>query len=520
MDLVVIDPGHGGTRDVGRSTWAGVRGPGGTLEKDVALELARRVAEHLGGAALLTRQGDENLSLAERAEAARRLGAAAFVSIHLNAGPAGARGAQAFVHERAGAGSRALAQALAPRVEVAELAVLTPERLPADAAACLLEVDYLSDPAGERSARDPRWLDETSRSIASGVRRYLGGSAAAPSAVGLSGAAGVSAFPFSIPDPFVGGGSMQIKLDAALQALPAIHPVYTQPIPIAIVALSDDPQATPNEIAMNLGDQTDYIASVAKVYAMYAAYELRRAARDVAQLPGWRDGNELKELLDAELDPQIYGKVATITPGQNRTPIYRRIFDLASVTPGTDLDFTADYWRSIQSAIQASSDANAEQMITPLGFQYLNGALADAGFFDPIARSGLWLTGDFVGTRLPLFNSHNDGPVAQAGSPRMVAKMFTLIAQRALVDPAASDEMLDFLGKARASWLTVDTGARSFTVTHQKIGHWFLKTGADVYSEGAILTSGGRRFVVAWQDLRWTSAGFNPIAELVERTIA
>ena len=49
---IVLDPGHGGARDNGRSTERGVRGPAGTLEKDVTMRLARRVARHLGGAAL------------------------------------------------------------------------------------------------------------------------------------------------------------------------------------------------------------------------------------------------------------------------------------------------------------------------------------------------------------------------------------------------------------------------------------------------------------------------------------
>ena len=60
--ITVIDPGHGGTADAGRSTPYGVHGLNGLLEKHVALALGRRVAERLGKSLCLTRYGDVNLS--------------------------------------------------------------------------------------------------------------------------------------------------------------------------------------------------------------------------------------------------------------------------------------------------------------------------------------------------------------------------------------------------------------------------------------------------------------------------
>ena len=181
--LVVIDAGHGGGQAKGRSSAAGVRGPMGTLEKDVTLDLAHRVAAYLDSGAVLARTGDQNLTLAERSEIARRHGAGVFVSLHANAGPAGRRGAETYVHARAGNASRALARSLrrelaafgASGVDSADLAVLTPERLSPGAAACLLEVDFLSDGQGERRLRDPRSLDDLGRAIAGGIQRYVYG---------------------------------------------------------------------------------------------------------------------------------------------------------------------------------------------------------------------------------------------------------------------------------------------------------------------------------------------------------
>ncbi|HKE18652.1 MAG TPA: papain-like cysteine protease family protein [Kofleriaceae bacterium] len=181
---IVVDPGHGGQRDLGLSTALGVRGVHGTLEKDVTLRLARRVANRLGGRALLTRDRDDNLPIGERIERARRAGADVFVSLHANGGPAGARGAEAWVHERAGAGSFALAESVQrhlarwgnARVARGPMAVLAPDRL-GRAAACLVEVEHLGDPAGELRLSSPLELERIAASVAGGVRAHLSGGA-------------------------------------------------------------------------------------------------------------------------------------------------------------------------------------------------------------------------------------------------------------------------------------------------------------------------------------------------------
>lgn len=185
---VVIDAGHGGNARAGSSTAYGVRGPTGIFEKDLMLQLAQRVAVHYGPGAALTRDADINLPLAERAAVAQRYGSAVFISLHANAGPPGARGAEAYVHDRAAPRSLALADAVQrelgayghPTAPVGReaLAVLSPERLPAETAACLLEVDYLSDPHGEERLTDPGSLDRLGAAIARGLRRYMGQEAA------------------------------------------------------------------------------------------------------------------------------------------------------------------------------------------------------------------------------------------------------------------------------------------------------------------------------------------------------
>jgi N-acetylmuramoyl-L-alanine amidase len=77
--VVVLDPGHGG-QDSGAMC-------GGVLEKDLTLDVARRIDRLLnseGIATLMTRVGDTYVSLADRAAFANRVRKCIFVSIHFN----------------------------------------------------------------------------------------------------------------------------------------------------------------------------------------------------------------------------------------------------------------------------------------------------------------------------------------------------------------------------------------------------------------------------------------------------
>jgi len=78
---VVLDPGHGGND-------AGVKGPGGVIEKDFVLSLARRaktaVEGRLGIRVLLTREDDSNADSDSRAAIANNNKADLFISLHAN----------------------------------------------------------------------------------------------------------------------------------------------------------------------------------------------------------------------------------------------------------------------------------------------------------------------------------------------------------------------------------------------------------------------------------------------------
>ena len=80
--VVVLDPGHGG-----KFPHDGAHGPKGLVEKNVALSVTLKLKELLeaqGATVVLTREGDDDVPLAQRAQIANENGADLFLSIHCN----------------------------------------------------------------------------------------------------------------------------------------------------------------------------------------------------------------------------------------------------------------------------------------------------------------------------------------------------------------------------------------------------------------------------------------------------
>jgi N-acetylmuramoyl-L-alanine amidase len=118
MLTIALDPGHGGEDP-------GAIGRGGSREKDVVLEIAKRLKnrmeQHPNMRVLLTRDGDYFVPLHVRVQKARKVQADLFVSIHADAwiDPA-ARGSSVFVLSEKGASSTA-ARWLANKENAADL---------------------------------------------------------------------------------------------------------------------------------------------------------------------------------------------------------------------------------------------------------------------------------------------------------------------------------------------------------------------------------------------------------------
>jgi N-acetylmuramoyl-L-alanine amidase len=116
--IVAVDAGHGGKDQ-------GAHGPGGTLEKDVTLAVARNLAAQInrqpGMKAILTRDGDYFIPLQRRYEIARENQADLFVAIHADSYTSSdARGSSVWVLSSRGKSSVA-AQMLADRENSSDL---------------------------------------------------------------------------------------------------------------------------------------------------------------------------------------------------------------------------------------------------------------------------------------------------------------------------------------------------------------------------------------------------------------
>ncbi len=220
--IVAIDPGHGGEDP-------GAIGPSGLREKDVVLQIALQLREHLnavpGMRAMLTRDADFFVPLGQRVAKARRVQADLFISIHADAFMTPqARGASVFALSDKGASSTA-ARWMAQRenaadlvggvnakaadatvmralldmsttaqikdslklgnevlgrigkvgklhkgqVEQAGFAVLKAPDIPS----ILVETAFISNPDEEARLNDPGYQAELAAALASGVQRYF-----------------------------------------------------------------------------------------------------------------------------------------------------------------------------------------------------------------------------------------------------------------------------------------------------------------------------------------------------------
>lgn len=105
--VVVLDPGHGGNRKIGGSSANNAISATGVKEKTMTLDLAKRVRSKLRrltgtipGSDIkvhLTRTGDTNLSLSDRAQVAESKNANVFLSVHFNGFNGSARGTETWI---------------------------------------------------------------------------------------------------------------------------------------------------------------------------------------------------------------------------------------------------------------------------------------------------------------------------------------------------------------------------------------------------------------------------------------
>lgn len=178
--LICVDPGHGG-KDPGAVD--PVQSAEGdelrTEEDDLALDIAvwaSNELQRLGHEAVLTRGPNQFISLSDRCRLANRIKATAFVSIHLNAGPATAEGFEVWSYPGSKGGALlrdAILAALGRSfptwrnrgAKTGNLAVLRETVMPA----ALVECGFITNPDEERRLHDSQVRRQFGEAIARGV---------------------------------------------------------------------------------------------------------------------------------------------------------------------------------------------------------------------------------------------------------------------------------------------------------------------------------------------------------------
>ena len=119
LPVIVLDPGHGGVD-------GGANGPGGVVEKTLVLEFAQELSRQLSASGkfkvVMTRTGDDFVSLDDRVDIARGANAALLVSLHADTLTEGAGVSGATVYTLADRASDAEAARIAAHENAADQA--------------------------------------------------------------------------------------------------------------------------------------------------------------------------------------------------------------------------------------------------------------------------------------------------------------------------------------------------------------------------------------------------------------
>jgi len=177
--LIVIDAGHGGA-DGGCMR-------GSVLEKDINLSIATHIKEQLnerGYEVLMTREGDETISLEDRVKLANENGATIYISIHQNSCDEeveNVHGIETYYSSESETDSKRLAQLmqqqLTDNTDARDRSILANENLyvirETTMPACLVETGFLSNQKECALLTSDEYQKQLAASIVSGVELYF-----------------------------------------------------------------------------------------------------------------------------------------------------------------------------------------------------------------------------------------------------------------------------------------------------------------------------------------------------------
>ncbi len=292
----------------------------------------------------------------------------------------------------------------------------------------------------------------------------------------------------------------------------------------------------------------DYIASMAKVSALFGAFALRdmvfrfamRFQAMMSLMPAMLVVQGIKKPtvfdgLQNFVDPAILGgadKRLSALKEPYLKPGYASAFTTPRFGQAYTPAFSASYRQALHEMIVPSSNGHAAISIHGIGYAYLNGALQAVRLWEK--DKGLWLAGDFM-RQWPYatVGSDNDAAVAQAGTALNMAKLMALIVCDAVIDGAACKQMREILGAAVTgpdqSWLTRPKAVPQDSlripldrIKATKLGLGPLKKGGSVRSEVFHfegLNKAGRNYAVCYQNLGTQQYGFDAVCLLIRRAL-
>ena len=222
-----------------------------------------------------------------------------------------------------------------------------------------------------------------------------------------------------------------------------------------------------------------YVGSMAKLFGMYVAFELKSRVEKQAKnmianglsttTAGWENKvyDELKKAWKPKLDakfpslpsgmPNFAQILKLSTTGDASFPVQKTAADIDRIGEGGTPEGAYGDW--MKSMMRWSNNEAAGKCIFPLSYPYINGVLGSAGFFT--ANKGLWLSGDFRGNDWVTGPGNKGGqPLASrfasaqgrtksnfTGTAFQVARLLTLMAQGKLVDATASNDMINTMSQ-------------------------------------------------------------------------
>lgn len=312
----------------------------------------------------------------------------------------------------------------------------------------------------------------------------------------------------------------------------------TPPFRLAIIDLDGDKTL---KWGAHDPDVMDFIASEAKVIALYAAFCLRDLVRRFAALkkaaPKPAKPVGLFDALRAEIDPVLLTIAHPLlgpTKRHEKLPMWDTVF---AVPKDGVPDFTGQYKNWMRAMIVPSSNSGAMACIHGIGYAYLNGAMKEALLFKD--GVGAWLAGDFLGKyTYARIDTQNDQGVAQAGTALSMAKLMAIIIKHAvaldgdafthmetLLHDAVSGVDVPFLTRNPPDFTDNDLRVPRDKVTHNKLGWEHLKKVNGGQAVGSEITriegllKPDRAYALAYQNLDWTKTSSEDVAFMIRRAL-